>query len=154
MLSHPSCSSSVASEDLTPDKLPGAASLWPDLVVVPACLGSQCVVRYTMMSSGRQLCSVLPILVLCSQSASSLAFLWRCCSVLAATDRSCKAWACDRPSRCQHPLVAGLVAALVLCRGRHRFGSVQWGLSAIGGPVPASPASCSVSLGGWWEQRP
>ncbi len=98
MLSHPSCSSSVASEDLTPDKLPGAASLWPDLVVVPACLGSQCVVRYTMMSSGRQLCSVLPILVLCSQSASSLAFLWRCCSVLAATDCSCKARACDRPS--------------------------------------------------------
>ena len=32
-------------------------------------------VKYTMLSSGRQLYRVLPVLVLCSQSASSLASL-------------------------------------------------------------------------------
>ncbi len=53
---YPSCSSYGARDELAPDKLHGAASLWPDLVVVAACLGSQCVVKYTMVSLGRQLC--------------------------------------------------------------------------------------------------
>jgi len=43
--------------------------------------------------------------------------------------------------------VAGSVGGHVLCRGRHKFGSVQWGLSAIGGPVPASPAKLQCVTG-------
>ena len=52
----------------------------------PAWLGSQCVVRYPRTSSGRHVCRVLPVLVLCSQSASSLALWCRCFSVLGATE--------------------------------------------------------------------
>lgn len=85
--------------DFTLDRLPGADNLCPVLVVVPACVGSQCVVKYTMMSFGRQLCRAWPMLVLCNQPASSLAFLCRCCRVLAATDCSCQAWALLSPSR-------------------------------------------------------
>lgn len=94
----PSCSNSVDKEDLTPVRLAGAGSLCPDLVVVPAWLESHWVVKYTMMSSGVQVCSVLPVLVLWSQSASSLAFLCRCCRVLGATDCCCRELAWLRPS--------------------------------------------------------
>ena len=60
MLNSNECSvtfNSKERDDFTPDRLPGANNLCPVLVVVPG-VGSQCVVKYTMMSSGRQLVQI------------------------------------------------------------------------------------------------
>lgn len=67
-------------------KLPGAAILWPDRVAKPVCAGSQAVIKNTKTYSGKHVCRVLPVLVLCSQSASSLACCCLSFRVLGDTD--------------------------------------------------------------------
>ena len=82
--------------------------------------------------------------------ASSLAFLWRCCSGLAATDCSCKAWACDGPWQ-----VCGLAGARVhwwqawwldLCCAEGGIDVCQCsGVCKPRGTCPCKPSKAAVS---------
>ena len=122
----PSSSNSVARCDLMPAKLLGAVMCSPVLVAEPAWLGSQCCVKYTNISSGMTVCSVLlPVaLTVCSHSASSDTAPFLVCRVLAFTDCCCRLAAAVKPFlyRWEHSCVSSFGAVQVLGVGvAHRL---------------------------------
>ncbi len=92
----------------------------------------------------------------CWCSAASLPALWRSCGAAAVSWLQLTAlvrhglWtslASMWLGRCQAPLLACLLAALVLCRGRRSCVLMQGGLSATREPVPASSAELHCVIG-------
>ncbi len=90
----------------------------PVMMADPAWLGNLCCVKYTSMSSGMTVCSVLlpDALTVCSHSASCVTAPFLICRVLALTDCCCRLAAAVRPFlyRLEHSCVSSFETVQVV----------------------------------------